>query len=141
MTSIQSTHPMGPDGIIRCKHGEQVDRFVSQTPANPGRYVPSRAHPHLPLMLSTASFTDAADHRATDAIFGVSIPSRLYFSALIPFPPYQTGQTTPFLVCTSLSGLSNSYPTNSTTSTSHPPVGSLHTAALSTQFGHTSVDA
>jgi hypothetical protein len=42
-TKIQPTHPMGPDGIVRCFHGEQVDRHISRTDKNPGRYVPS--HP------------------------------------------------------------------------------------------------
>ncbi|KAG9316218.1 hypothetical protein JVU11DRAFT_2245 [Chiua virens] len=36
-TRIQSTNPMGPDKIVRCKHGEQAERQVSGTLKNPGR--------------------------------------------------------------------------------------------------------
>lgn len=83
MTSkMQSTSPLGQDGIVRCHHGEQVSRHVSGTALNPGRYVTWRQNPFrlISWLLVIASSTNAVDQRA-------SLGANSFVSNLSPFLP------------------------------------------------------
>lgn len=83
---IQHTDPMGADGVIRCKHGEEVTKVVSNTPKNPGRYVLVSPALQRPLIRYTANSTSAAGQNQSNASFGVSTLSSLFFQADVTSP-------------------------------------------------------